>query len=117
MHDHGLKPPEYLYRDGHFVVTFPGPGKAIVRLKADHAIPLFEIRPSVVETLTKNQKTIIRELLAKNQVQVPELVVTLRVTEQAVRKDLAKLTRLKLVEKHGAARATYYVLKEQLPTE
>ena len=117
MRDHGLKPPEYSYRDGHFVVTFPGPGKAIDRLKADHAIPLFEIRPSVVETLTKNQKTIIRELLAKNQVQVPELVVTLRVTEQAVRKDLAKLTRLKLVEKHGAARATYYVLKEQLPTE
>jgi len=117
MRDHGLKPPEYSYRDGHFVVTFPGPGKAIDRLRADHAIPLFEIRPSVVETLTKNQKTIIRELLAKNQVQVPELVVTLRVSEQAVRKDLAKLTRLKLVEKHGAARATYYVLKEQLPTE
>jgi DeoR/GlpR family transcriptional regulator of sugar metabolism len=52
------------------------------------------------------QKTILRELLTKNQVQVPDLVVGLRVTEQAVRKDLAKLTNLELVEKRGAARAT-----------
>jgi hypothetical protein len=40
--------------------------------------------------------------------------IPLRATEQAVRKDLAKLTKLELVEKRGAARATYYVLKEQL---
>jgi DeoR/GlpR family transcriptional regulator of sugar metabolism len=62
------------------------------------------------------RKTILSELLAKNQVHVPDLAVILRVTEQAVRKDLAKLTKLKLVEKRGAARATYYVLKEQLST-
>ncbi len=43
--------------------------------------------------------------------------VTLRRCRALLRKDLAKLTRLKLVEKHGAARATYYVLKGQLPTE
>jgi len=116
MRDHGLKPPEYSYRNGHFVVTFQGPGKDIAKLKADQAMPVFEVRPSVVETLTKNQKTIIHELLAKNQVQVAELAVILHVTEQAVRKDLAKLTKLKLVEKRGAARATYYVLKEQVST-
>lgn len=34
-----------------------------------------------VETLAKNQKTILRELPAKNQVQVPDLADTLRVTE------------------------------------
>lgn len=115
MRDHGLKPPEYFYRNGHFVVTFQGPGKGIAKLKTNQAVPIFEVRPPIVETLTKNQKTIIRELLVKNQVQVGKLAVTLRVTEQAVRKDLAKLTKLKLVEKRGAARATYYVLKEQLP--
>ena len=65
--------------------------------------------------LTKNQKAIVHELLEKNQVQVPELAIALHVTEQAVRKDMAKLTKLKLVEKRGAARATYYVLKEQVP--
>jgi len=116
MRDHGLKPPEYSYRNGYFVVTFRGPGKEIVKLKAGHAVPVFEVQPSVIETLTKNQKTILHELLAKNQVQVPDLAAALHVTDQAVRKDLAKLTKLKLVEKRGAARATYYVLKEQLPT-
>ncbi|MDA8125384.1 MAG: DUF4062 domain-containing protein [Deltaproteobacteria bacterium] len=116
MQDHGLKPPEYSYRDSHFVVTFRGPGEDIAGLKADQAIPVFEVRPSVVETLTKNQKAILRELMAQNQVQVPDLAFALQVTEQAIRKDLAKLTKLKLVEKRGAARATYYVLKEQLPS-
>jgi predicted HTH transcriptional regulator len=114
MGEHGLKAPEYSYRDGHLVVTLRGPGKEIGKLKVDHAIPIFEVRPSVAEGLTKNQKTILRELLARNQVQVPDLAVTLHVTEQTVRKDLAKLAKLKLVEKRGAARATYYVLKEQI---
>ncbi len=116
MRDHGLKAPEYSYRDGHFIVTFLGPGKKISSLKADRAAPVFEVRPSVVDMLTKNQKSIVHELLTKNQAQVPDLAIALRVTQQAVRKDMAKLTKLKLVEKRGAARATYYVLKEQLPT-
>jgi DeoR/GlpR family transcriptional regulator of sugar metabolism len=55
------------------------------------------------------QKTVLRELLTKNQAQVPDLVVALRVTEQAVRKDLAKLTKLELVEKRGAARHPLYL--------
>ena len=71
------------------------------------------VHPSVAETLTKNQKAILRELLAKDQVQVPELASTLKVTGQAIRKDMALLYKLKLVEKCGAARATYYVLKER----
>ncbi len=114
MQDHGLKAPEYSYRDGHFVVTFSGPGKKIASLNIDRATSVFEVRQSVIEMLTKNQKAIVRELLEQTQVQVPELAVVLHVTEQAVRKDMAKLAKLKLVEKRGAARATYYVLKEQL---
>ncbi len=116
MREHGLKPPEFAYRDGHFVATFRGPGQEIGKLKMDHAIPVFEVKPTVVEALTKNQQAILQELLAKDQVQVPDLAVALRVTEQAVRKDLAKLNKLKLVQKRGAARATYYVLREQFPT-
>lgn len=116
MRDHGLKAPEYAYRDGHFVVTFRGPGKAIGLLNVQHATPVFEARPAIIDMLTKNQKAILHELLAKSQVQVPELAIALHVTEQSVRKDMAKLMKLKLIEKHGAARATYYVIKEQLPT-
>jgi hypothetical protein len=49
-----------------------GPREGIARLKAEHAIPVFEVRSSVVKTLTANQKTILREMLTKNQVQVPD---------------------------------------------
>ena len=44
--------------------------------------------------------------------QVPGLAAKLRVTEQSVRKDMAKLQALNLIEQRGAARATYYILKE-----
>lgn len=115
MLDHGLQSPEYSYRDQQFVVTFRGPGKSLAKLKPQNARPVFEVQTSVIETLTPNQKTILRELLAKNQAEVPKLAAALKVTEQSVRKDLAKLQKLKLVEKRGAARATYYVLKEMLP--
>lgn len=67
----------------------------------------------MADTLNPNQKTILRQLLAQDQVQVSELASALGVTAQAVRKDLAKLQKLDLVEKRGAAHATYYVLKER----
>lgn len=113
MQDHGLEPPGYSYRDGQFVITFRGRGKSLHELKAKRAVPVFEVQPSVAETLNPNQKTILRELLAKDHVHAPELASTLGITAQAVRKDLARLQKLNLIEKHGAARATYYVLKER----
>jgi ATP-dependent DNA helicase RecG len=113
MRDHGLAAPEYDFRDGHFVVTFRGPGDDLDKLKTEHAIPVFDVQPSVSDSLTQNQKMILSELLSKNEVRVPELAATLKVSEQAVRKDLSKLQDLDLIEKRGAARATYYVIRER----
>ncbi len=39
-----------------------------------------------------------------------------RLTEQIVRKNMAKLQELELVEKGGSARATHYVLNERRET-
>ena len=64
------------------------------------------------DQLTPNQKTIVRELLKMKQGQVPGLAAKLKVTEQSVRKDMARLQALNPIEQRGAARATYYVLKE-----
>ncbi len=114
MRDHGLEAPEYTYSNDHFVVTFRGPGKALNRLKTEQAVPVFDVQPSVAETLTQNQKAILRELLAKDRVQVPELAAALKVTGQAIRKDMAQLQKLKMVDKRGAARATYYVIRERM---
>ncbi len=108
----GLPEPEFQIIDGHFVVTFRGPGRSLSKVKPQTARPLFAVEPSVLDRLTANQKTIVRELLKTKEVQVPELAAKLSVSEQAVRKDMAKLAELQLVERRGAARATYYVLKE-----
>jgi predicted HTH transcriptional regulator len=113
MLDHGLKQPEYSLRENCLVVTFRGPGADMSKLKTDHSVPVFDVRPSVVETLNRSQKAILHELLQKGQVRVAELTIDLGVTAQAVRKDLAKLHKLGLIEQRGAARATYYVLNER----
>ena len=108
----GLPRPEFQVIDGHFVVTFKGPGKSLGKVKPQTARPLFMVEPSVLDELTANQKTIVRVLLKTKTVQVPKLAAKLKVTAQAVRKDMARLAGLHLVEQRGAARATYYVLKE-----
>ncbi|MGP8234156.1 MAG: ATP-binding protein [Limisphaerales bacterium] len=112
--DLGLPEPEFQNTDGHFVVTFKGPGESLHKLKSQSARPLFEVAPSVLDRLTAHQKSIVRQLLKTGEIQVPALAAKLKVTEQAIRKDMGKLAKLKLVEKRGAARATFYVLKETL---
>lgn len=116
MLDHGLKPPEYSFRENCLVVTFRGPGVDLSKLKTDHTSAVFAVRPSIVETLSRNQKAILQELLKKDQIRVAELITNLGVTAQAIRKDLAKLHQMGLVEQRGSARATYYVLHERKAT-
>lgn len=111
--DMGLPVPEFTITDGHFTVIFKGPGASMVGLKPQKARPVFAVEPSLLDRLTPNQKTIMRELLKTGTVQVPKIAARLRVTEQAVRKDMAKLQELELVEKRGSARATHYVLNER----
>ena len=111
--DMGLPPPEFANTDGHFTVIFKGPGKSMAGLKPQKVRPIFSIEPSVLDRLTPNQKAIVRQMLKTATVQVPKIAALLRVTQQAVRQDMASLQRLSLVEKRGSARATYYILKER----
>jgi predicted HTH transcriptional regulator len=112
----GLPPPEFSINDGHFTVVFKGPGKSLANLKPQKARPIFAVEPSVVDLLSPNQKAIMRELLKNKEVQVPKIAARLKVTEQAIRKDMAKLQKMGLVQKRGSARATYYVLNERQET-
>lgn len=111
--DMGLPPPNFTKTDGHFTVIFKGPGKTMAGIKPQKGRPVFAVEPSLLDQLTPNQKTIVRELLKSATVQVPKIAARLRVTEQAIRKDMAHLQRLGLVEKRGSARATFYVLRER----
>jgi len=65
-----------------------------------------------VEQLNKNQRIIVKSFLKAGEFTVSELAGQLNVTPQPIRKDMPRLQDMGLVERKGAARATYYVLKE-----
>jgi len=107
----GMPGVEFRIIDGHFAVIFAGPGKTLSKLRPFQPRILYEITPAEVGRLNNNQKKITRRLLSKGEVETAELAKSLKVTPQAVRKDLAVLQKMGIIEKRGRARATYYVLK------
>lgn len=107
----GLPAPEFSLSDGHFCVVFGGPGKSLAKLKPQRARPIYEVEPNVIDVLSDKQRRIVKHLLRDLKVDVPTLAKKLKVSAQAVRKDMASLQEAGLVEKRGAARATYYVLR------
>jgi predicted HTH transcriptional regulator len=107
----GLPGVEFKIVDGHFAVIFRGPGKTLSRLRPIQRRVVYEIAPADVYRLNDNRKRIVRRLLSKGEVDTAGLARLLKVTPQAVRKDLAVLQKMGIIEKKGRARATYYVLK------
>lgn len=107
----GMPGVEFKIVDGHFTVIFAGPGKTLSKLHPIQPRIVYAIPPADVERLNNNQKKITRRLLAKGEVETAELVKLLKVTPQAVRKDLGILQKVGIIEKKGRARATFYILK------
>ncbi len=105
----GLPRPKFSVIEGRFAVVLYGP-KTMEEIRVEKLRPTFEIPAEKLKGLTQNQVDILKELL-NNRRTVPELADRSGVSHQAIRKDMSKLINLDLVEKRGAARATYYVLK------
>jgi ATP-dependent DNA helicase RecG len=107
----GLPGVEFKIVDGHFGVIFAGPGKTLSKLRPLEPRVAYEISRADVGRLNVSQKKIVRGLLGKGRVDSTALAQSLKVTPQAVRKDLAVLQKMGIIEKRGRARATYYVLR------
>lgn len=107
----GLPGVDFRMVDGNFAVIFAGPGKTLSKLRPFKPRTVYEIAPAEVGRLNSNQKKIAHRLLSKGKVETAGLAKLLKVTPQAVRKDLAVLQEMGIIEKRGRARATYYVLK------
>jgi len=108
----GLPPVSFDMDEGYFTVTFKAPQVPLTRLEPKHTRILYEVNSSQVDRLNKNQRIIVKALLKTGEVTVAELTKRLKVTPQAIRKDMAKLQEMELIERRGAARSTYYTLKE-----
>ena len=97
--------------DGHFTVIFTGPGKTLSNLRPCQPRIVYEIAHADMKRRNDQQKKIIRYLLSKGEMDTTEFAKLLKVTPQAVRKNLAVLQKIGIIEKRGKARATYYFLK------
>lgn len=104
----GLQAPEFALKEGHFTVTFAGPGKSLSGLHPQTPRVLAEVPSGKAERMSSTQKRIIRRLLRSDMVTVPELTNELKITPQAVRKAIIELIRWGLVVQQGHARATFY---------
>jgi DeoR/GlpR family transcriptional regulator of sugar metabolism len=83
-------------------------------MKSHGARPVFEVPRHLLVNLSETQRTIIKQLIKRQTVKVPELAIELSVSPQAIRKAITPLVEAGLVIQEGKARGTTYSLKESL---
>lgn len=108
MLDHGLELPHVTLDQDRFVLTLPGPGDDLSRIKAP-ASTSEEVPKSVVEELNKRQLTILEKLAAGEELTSARMQRDFSVTRDTIARDMAALMDLKLARRTGQGRATRYV--------
>ena len=107
MLDHGLELPHVAVDEDRFVLTLPGPGDDLSRIKAP-ASTAEGLPKSVVEELNQRQRAILERLAAGEELTSARMQSDFSVTRETVAQDMAALIELKLAQKIGKARATRY---------
>jgi ATP-dependent DNA helicase RecG len=113
MLNHGLSAPEYDINEGYFRVVLKGPGDNLDRLRVPAGIET-GISPATEAQLTNRQRNILTRMAAGERISSALCMRLYEITRQAVNADFNKLLDLELIERVGAGRATYYVLKPEI---
>jgi len=108
MLDHGLELPHVEVDEDRFVLTLPGPGDDLGRIKAPAATSE-DLPKSVREELNQRQIAILKRLAAGEELTSALMQRDFSVTRETVARDMATLIELKLARKTGRARATRYI--------
>jgi predicted HTH transcriptional regulator len=115
MHDlminHGLKPPEFGYDSGYFIVTFNSPMEKILELHPKKVRVVYSIEESKRIHLNKRQESILQYLLEHARITSMDCTELFNVTRDTTNRDFKKLIENNLIEQKGTGRGTYYVLK------
>jgi len=106
MIDHGLKMPEYSFRDGYFTVTLRGPGDDVNQIKApvEGGIPA-----SIEDRLTDRQRQIVEWLAAGQTVTNRECQERFDISKVTATKELRALVETGFAEQIGKGRSVRYV--------
>lgn len=109
MLDHGLELPHVETDEDRFVLTLPGPGDDLGRIKAPASAAAESLPKSVLEELNKRQRAILERLAAGEELTSARMQSDFSVTRETIAQDMAALIELKLAQKIGKARATRYI--------
>lgn len=108
MLDYGLDMPHIAVDDDYFILTLPGPGEKLDRIKAPYSIE-HEIPKSLVETLNKRQLQILKTVIDKGSITNRDVQEALKVVRDTAHRDLSILCEIGLLTKKGKGRATHYI--------
>ena len=110
MLDHGLEPPHVEFDEDRFVITLPGAGDDLGRIKAP-ASEQKELSDSIQSELNQRQVTILERLAAGDELSSAQMQKEFSITRDTVARDMALLIELQLARKIGKARATRYLYR------
>jgi len=101
LKDYGLRPPDFDYDGGYFVVTFYGREKSS---------PIYRIPQEMFTQLTTRQREILNLIWERGRITSEEITKKFDITRETANQDFRKLLGLGFIERKGTGRATYYVL-------
>jgi len=104
MLQHGLDEPKLAIEDDYFVVTLPGPGDNLDRIRVPAST-----KDSRISQLSDRQVRIAEEAIMSGFVTTHWCTVALVVTRDTAVRDLASMCELGILEKTGTGRGTKYV--------
>lgn len=109
MLDHGLERPVISIVDDEVVVTLPGPGDNLDRIRVStQAAP--GLKPSIEAKLNDRQKSILEEVVTNGSVTTGWCKKQFGVVQDTAVRDLKELVELALIEPRGSGRGRHYVL-------
>jgi ATP-dependent DNA helicase RecG len=97
--------PEFTYESGYFVVTF---FSSVVIPEA------IKITPNIIEKMTKRQREMIEFIYNQQRVTSSECAIEFKISRLTARRDLNKLIELKIIERKGVRRNTYYIINKDI---
>jgi len=101
LRDYGLRPPDFSYDGGYFIVTFHG---------RERSSPVYRISSEHRSLLKPRQLEILNLIWERGRVTSEEISKKFDITRETVNQDFRKLLDLGLVERKGIGRSTYYIL-------
>jgi predicted HTH transcriptional regulator len=109
MLGHGLDEPKLAIDDDYFVVTLPGPGDDLGRIR----VPSNQ-DSQVIEQLSERQQKIVQQAVMAGSVTASWCVENLQASRATIVRDLSQLSEAGILIKQGQGRGVEYILGESM---